>query len=104
MSEAVPTALPTHFSKTVSRSRPHAMLAWHRIRQPRGSMLAIATGAHLHRNSLRGRYGLDLWYSHAAEVSQYVADARTFTAFWTKATDAVAAFERAVARGRKSAT
>ena len=38
-----------------------------------------------------------------AEVAQYVAEARRAAAFWTAASNAVAAFERDTARGRKSA-
>ena len=39
----------------------------------------------------------------AAEVSRYLAEARGFAAFWSAASDAVAAFERDVVRGRRSA-
>jgi SAM-dependent methyltransferase len=38
-----------------------------------------------------------------AEVAEYVAEARRAASFWTAASDAVAAFERETARGRKSA-
>jgi len=38
-----------------------------------------------------------------AEIAEYVAEARRSAAFWTAASDAVAAFEREAARGRKSA-
>lgn len=38
-----------------------------------------------------------------AAVEPYVEEARTYAAFWTKATEAVVAFERDHARGRKSA-
>jgi SAM-dependent methyltransferase len=40
---------------------------------------------------------------HVAETARYAAEARDLAVFWSAAGDAVAAFERDVARGRKSA-